>query len=287
LHEKLETYRMPPGYHGRATAAGAPMPERFYPTFRDEAELPTHHDLGTQIRDALGRSHFLIVIASPRSAQSRYVNEEVRYFRQLGRGSRILTLIVDGEPNVRLHPKAGWTAADECFCPALVHPLAPGGEVDSSTLLREEPIAADVRVKLAEPPREMRASDLNSSDHRALLEFMKLKLIAGLMSVGLDELVQRDKARAEAELRRARRDSSLTEFQFSQHLFELNDPPPRLRSSRQIHPHRPHSSRRHGVCDRACQNERQSRRAPNSPAHKLRLHGRVQSRWHPHPHRLG
>jgi len=27
---------------------------------------------------------------------------------------------VDGEPNVRLHPKAGWTVGDDCFCPALV-----------------------------------------------------------------------------------------------------------------------------------------------------------------------
>ena len=77
-----------------------------------------------QIRDTLARSRFLIVIASPRSARSRYVNEEVRHFREnLGRGNRILTLIVDGEPNVRLHPKTGWTVGDDCFFPALAHPL--------------------------------------------------------------------------------------------------------------------------------------------------------------------
>ena len=67
-------------------------------------------------------SSFLLLplpVASPRSARSRYVDEEVRHFRQLGRGDRILTLIVDGEPNVRLHPKSGWTAGDDCFCPAL------------------------------------------------------------------------------------------------------------------------------------------------------------------------
>ena len=106
LHEQLETFRIPDGYRDRTTRTGEPMPERFCPAFRDEAELPTSHDLGGQIRDALARSRFLIVIASPRSARSRYVNEEVRHFRQLGRGDRILTLIVDGEPNVRLHPKA-------------------------------------------------------------------------------------------------------------------------------------------------------------------------------------
>ncbi len=41
---------------------------------------------------------------------------ELRHFRQLGRGDRILTLIVDGEPNVRLHPKSGRTAGDDVIC---------------------------------------------------------------------------------------------------------------------------------------------------------------------------
>ncbi len=202
LHEQLETFRIPDGYRERTTRSGEPMPERFFPTFRDEAELPTSHDLGGQIRDALERSRFLIVITSPRSARSRYVNKEVRYFRELGRGDRILTLIVDGEPNVRLTPKAGWTAGDDCFCPALVHPLRPDGSVDETARLPEEPIAADVRVKDVEPPREMHASERDQPDRRALLDFMKLKLIAGLMGVGLDELVQRDKQR---QLEAARR----------------------------------------------------------------------------------
>ena len=195
LHEQLETFRIPEGYRDRTTRTGEPMPERFFPAFRGKAELPTSHDLGGQIRDALARSRFLIVIASPHSARSRYVNEEVRHFRQLGRGDRILTLIVDGEPNVRLHPKPGWTAGDDCFCPALVHPLRPDGEVDTARLLPEEPIAADVRVKDTEPPRELRAIERDQPDRRALLDFMKLKLVAGLMGAGLDELVQRDKRR--------------------------------------------------------------------------------------------
>ena len=48
------------------------------------------------------------------------MNEEVRHFRQPGHADRILTLIVDDEPNVRLQPKADWTASDDCFCPTLV-----------------------------------------------------------------------------------------------------------------------------------------------------------------------
>jgi eukaryotic-like serine/threonine-protein kinase len=195
LLEQLETFRIPDTYRDRLTPSGEQMPERFLPVFRDEDELPTSHDLGGQIRDALKRSRFLIVIASPRSARSRYVNEEVRYFRQLGRGDHILTLIVDGEPNVRLTPKHGWTADDDCFCPALVHPLRDGGEVDETRRLPEEPIAADVRMKNAERIHELRADEVKEPDRRDLLEHMKLKLVAGLMGVGLDELVQRDKAR--------------------------------------------------------------------------------------------
>jgi WD40 repeat protein len=225
LHDQLETYRVPDGYSDRLAATGEPMPERFFPAFRDEAELPTSHDLGGQIHDALRRSRFLIVIASPRSAASRYVNEEVRYFRQLGRGNRILTLIVDGEPNVRLHPKAGWAAGDDCFCLALVHPLRADGSVDETVLLPEEPIAADVRVKEAEPPREMRAPERTHSDRQGLIDFMKLKLIAGLMGVGLDELVQRDKRRAEEQLKRSRQELSRTEFLFARHLLDLKDYP--------------------------------------------------------------
>ncbi|MCB1085758.1 MAG: TIR domain-containing protein [Verrucomicrobiae bacterium] len=221
LHEQLETFVVPEGYRDRPARTGEPMPDRFFPTFRDEAELPTSHDLGGQIRDALAHSRFLIVIASPRSARSRYVNEEVRYFRELGRGDRILVLIVDGEPNVRLHPRAGWAPEDDCFCPALVHPLRADGTVDDSQLLREEPIAADVRVKDSEPAREMRAKESTQDERRGLLDFMKLKLVAGLMGVGLDELVQRDKRRAEEQEKRARQALSRTEFQFARQLLDL------------------------------------------------------------------
>ena len=201
LHEWLETYRVPAEFSGRGCATGSPMPERFHPCFRDEAELPTNSDLASQIHDALDRSRFLIVIASPRSAQSRYVNEEVRYFRQLGRGDRILSIIIDGEPNVRIRPKDGWEERDDCFCPALVHPLADDGSVDESLLLAEEPIAADVRVKSGNSPRELTAREMRQGLNRQLLLHQKLKLMAALMGVGLDDLVQRDEARRFVEER--------------------------------------------------------------------------------------
>jgi hypothetical protein len=116
LHDSLETYRVPAEFRMRQTRIGEPMPERFYPVFQDEKELPINADLGESIRSALRQSRFLIVICSPRSATSRYVNEEVRYFKELGRGDRIMTLMIDGEPNVSFANKAGFSPDEECFC---------------------------------------------------------------------------------------------------------------------------------------------------------------------------
>jgi WD40 repeat protein len=203
LHQSLESYRIPEAFAGRKTVDGSPMPERFFPVFQDEKELPINADLGGSIREALERSRYLIVICSPRSAVSRYVNEEVRYFKQLGRGDRILAVIVDGEPNASLGVKAGVLPECECFCPALRHPLGADGQEDKSSLLDEEPIAGDVRNKAHDPPHEATGRDLKRG-HRAALEFAKLKLIAGMMGVGLDDLVQRDRVRHAQEMRRRR-----------------------------------------------------------------------------------
>jgi WD40 repeat protein len=193
LHDALENYRVPAEFRERITATGEPMPDRFFPVFQDEKELPINADLGESIRTALRESRFLIVICSPRAAVSRYVNEEVRYFKTLGRQNRIMTLMVDGEPNASFGNKQGYTAADECFCPALRHPLNAQGEVDTSRTDAQEPIAGDVRIKEGSAPREATQKDLPS--HRRILEQTRLKLVAGLMAVGFDELIQRDKDR--------------------------------------------------------------------------------------------
>src|SRR5262249_49034107 len=169
------------------------MPERFYPVFQDEKELPINADLGESIRTGLRESRFLIVICSPRSAVSRYVNEEVRYFKELGRQDRIMTLMVDGEPNATFGNKAGFSEKDECFCPALRHPLDANNEVDVTRRDAQEPIAGDVRIKDSASTREPLLRDVRPQ--RALLDYTKLKLLAGLMGVGFDELVHRDKER--------------------------------------------------------------------------------------------
>jgi tetratricopeptide (TPR) repeat protein len=96
------------------------------------------------------------------------VNEEIARFKALGRGAQIYCLIVDGEPHAL---QRGLASETECFPPALLC------EGDTS-----EPIAADAR-------------DGGDGKHHA-----KLKVIAGMLNVGLDELVRRDLQRRNRRL---------------------------------------------------------------------------------------
>lgn len=167
LHRALETYAVPKRLVGQATAFGE-IPARLAPIFRDRDELASATDLGRKVNEALAQSENLLVICSPHSATSHWVNEEVLAFKRLGRSERIFCLIVDGEPGASELPGR---AAEECFAPALRHPLGADGELSHE---RTEPIAADVR-----PGKDGKAN-------------AKLKLIAGMLDVGLDVLKRRE-----------------------------------------------------------------------------------------------
>jgi hypothetical protein len=170
LHKELETYRVPRRLVGRKNAFGA-VPRRIFPVFRDREELPGAFDLGSNLTDALRLSRNLIVICSPRSASSHWVNEEIKLYKSMGREDRVLCLIVDGEPNATDRPDLG---LPECFPPALRFRVGADGQL---TDVRTEPIAADAR---------------KGKDGR---ENSKLKLLAGVLGVGFDELKQREHRR--------------------------------------------------------------------------------------------
>src|SRR3989442_2967271 len=97
LHKSLETYRVPRKLVGRAAGHGE-IPKKLFPVFRDRDELPGASDLGGRVKDCLSQSRSLIVICSPKSAVSKWVNEEIKTYKTLGREDRVLCLIVDGEP---------------------------------------------------------------------------------------------------------------------------------------------------------------------------------------------
>ena len=139
LHRALESYRVPSRLHG-ATGRDGAIPTKLFPIFRDREELSSAAELSEQIRHALRQSAYLIIICSPRSANSRWVNEEILEFKRLGREDRILAVIAEGEPNAADKPDAD--PALECFPQALKFKLDRDGELSGQ---RTEPLAADLR----------------------------------------------------------------------------------------------------------------------------------------------
>ncbi len=170
LHEALERFAVPKRLVGRDSREG-PLPAKLFPVFRDREELPGSAELGANLTEALEASRYLIVLCSPAAARSRWVNEEIRLFKQMGGEGRILALIVDGEPNATDRPESGLL---ECFPDALRYRLGADGKF---TQERVEPIAADIRKG-----QETRQIAL-------------LRLVAGLLGVSFDELRQRDRER--------------------------------------------------------------------------------------------
>ncbi len=168
LHKSIETYRVPRKIVGRETGNGA-LPKRLFPVFRDRDELPGASDLSGKIQEALNTSRSLIVICSPKSAVSKWVNEEVKTYKSLGRADHVLCLMVDGEPNAA--PDSGLL---ECFPRAVRFQVGADGEIIEEPA---EPIAADAR-----PGKDGKTNAL-------------FKLLAGMMGIGYDELRQRERQR--------------------------------------------------------------------------------------------
>jgi tetratricopeptide (TPR) repeat protein len=175
LHRAIENYRVPKGLSRSAQADGWVAPA-LRPVFLDRSELPSSSDLAASIRTALEESAFLIVICSPDAARSRWVNEEIRTFKALGRETQILCFIVAGNPSAS---DGDAVPSDECF-PAALRFKVHDGQV--TKVPAAEPLAADVRP---------------GKDHR---QSARLKIIAGLLGVTFDRLRQRELARRHRRL---------------------------------------------------------------------------------------
>jgi len=165
LHKRIENYSIPEDLRGSELFDGSVLGKNLRPVFRDRDELSGAADLGQAIHKALEVSRFLIVLCSPDSAQSEWVNKEIETFISMGKGDRILALILDGEPNVSTRGLEG----KECFPPALRENL--------------EPIAGDLR------------SDGDGRDRGFL------KILAGITQLDFDILYRRhERARARRRL---------------------------------------------------------------------------------------
>jgi len=65
--------------------------------FRDKANLAASPELWKTIVEALSRSEWLILMASPEAAASEWVSKEVEWWIQHRSPDRILIALVDGE----------------------------------------------------------------------------------------------------------------------------------------------------------------------------------------------
>ena len=106
LAHELEHYRLPVTLNGRKD-----LPKELRPIFRDIDELSAGN-LPNQIHKALEDSKHLIVVCSPNSAKSEWVNKEIEEFISMGKIDKIFPFIVEGKAFSE-------DSSEECFPPAL------------------------------------------------------------------------------------------------------------------------------------------------------------------------
>ncbi len=157
IHRRLERYRVPRHLVGHPPPNRA-IPKRLYPIFRDREELRTNPNLGHSLDRAIEESRSLVVLCSPASAKSQWVDYEIRRFRELGRTEDIHYLIVGGNTDSE--------SEDFCFPVAAVTTDNQGRHL--------VPLAADVR------PGGDGTQDA------------VLKIVAGILGLDFDALRRRD-----------------------------------------------------------------------------------------------
>lgn len=103
LQNRLMHYKLPVSIR----EAYPELPTNVHPVFRDTTDL-SGGVLSDEICKALDSSRYLIVICSPRAAQSQWVCKEVDHFINSGREKYIIPYIVEGVPN-------SGDVSSECF----------------------------------------------------------------------------------------------------------------------------------------------------------------------------
>jgi MTH538 TIR-like domain (DUF1863) len=157
LHKRLENYPIPRELQGTEISGGRSLGKNLRPCFRDRDELSGSSELGPAIQKALQNTSYLIVLCSPNSARSAWVNKEIEDFKAMKGSANILALILEGVPNATSNPAI--PDERECFPPALRYP--------------EEPLAGDLRKE-------------GDGKERGFL-----KILAGVAQLDFDRLYRR------------------------------------------------------------------------------------------------
>lgn len=162
LVDTLETYKIPKALRERG------YPNKIGKLYRDEDEAHAGAVLGDHIATALDQSRTLIIVCTPNTQDSPWVEREIEYFRLLGRGDRIFCLLADGEPETSFPKPLLQQTKDRAD--ALAGPSA------------QQSVAADVR------PTEDKKAKAQERD-------AALRLISGVLGCKFDDLKRRDEER--------------------------------------------------------------------------------------------
>ena len=170
LAHELEHYHFPTTLNGHPN-----LPKDLRPIFRDIDELSAGN-LPEQIHKALTNSKHLIVICSPQSAKSKWVNKEIEEFIGLGKINNIFPFIIEGKAFAE-NPN------EECFPPALIN------------LPKED---------------ERLGGNINEMGRDAAV----VKTVAGMLDLDFDSLWQRyEREKAEEERRKQEERNRLLKVQ--------------------------------------------------------------------------
>ncbi|MGN0978518.1 MAG: PQQ-binding-like beta-propeller repeat protein [Faecousia sp.] len=157
LHKRIESYTIP--WELRQRCGGKKHPGI---VFRDQEELAAACSLTDVLREALDHARFLVLICTPNTPKSEYVQEEIRYFLLHHTREQILTVLAEGEPETAFPP------------------LLRTFDGENRTT---EPLAADLR-----------ATKKGGISLRPLRREL-LRLIAPMIGCGYPDLVQRQRRR--------------------------------------------------------------------------------------------
>jgi hypothetical protein len=102
--------------------------------FRDDTNLTANPDLWAKITEALDGSRFMIVVLSPQSAASHWVNEEIRHWLAHRGHEGLMLVLAEGELQ--------WDAKDARFDPE--HSSAAPPVLTEPGSLPFEPLYIDV-----------------------------------------------------------------------------------------------------------------------------------------------
>lgn len=98
LHRRIEQYLIPADVRRNGQ-------KKLGLVFRDQDELPIANNLTENIRIALDHSEFLIVVCTPDTPGSVWVQREIAYFREHHDENHVLAILADGTPETSFPPQ--------------------------------------------------------------------------------------------------------------------------------------------------------------------------------------